>query len=123
MTREDYLKILIKKYGSQREFAQYIGMPHSTLFSILRNVGGASMDNITKICKGLGITIDDLANISEDGHNAQQEYYVDETATEFVEYLRTHPGARMLFTAVKDIRQEDLVKAVEYIELLKLKNK
>lgn len=52
MTREEYLKMLIKKHGSQREFAQYTGMPPSTLFSILRNVGGASIDNIAKICKG-----------------------------------------------------------------------
>nr|DAV15508.1 MAG TPA: protein of unknown function DUF3310 [Caudoviricetes sp.] len=29
----------------------------------------------------------------------------------------------MLFSAAKDISKEDLEKAVEYIELLKLKNK
>ena len=47
MTREDYLKAKIKEYGmTQREFAANIGMPSSTLFSILRNVGGASIDNI-----------------------------------------------------------------------------
>ena len=112
MTREEYLKMLIKKHGSQREFAQYIGMPPSTLFSILRNVGGASIDNIAKICKGLGITADDLAMIGEPNKCGK-----------FAEYLRTRPGARMLFSAAKDISKEDLEKAVEYIELLKLKNK
>ena len=120
MTREEYLKMLIKKHGSQREFAQYIGMPSSTLFSILRNVGGASIDNIAKICKGLGITADDLAMIGEPNNDG---YYTDPEAAEFAEYLRTRPGARMLFSAAKDISKEDLEKAVEYIELLKLKNK
>lgn len=120
MTREEYLKMLIKKHGSQREFAQYIGMPPSTLFSILRNVGGASIDNIAKICKGLGITADDLAMIGEPNNDG---YYIDPEAAEFAEYLRTRPGARMLFSAAKDISKEDLEKAVEYIELLKLKNK
>ena len=120
MTREEYLKMLIKKHGSQREFAQYIGMPPSTLFSILRNVGGASIDNIAKICKGLGITADDLAMIGEPNNDC---YYTDPEAAEFAEYLRTRPGARMLFSAAKDISKEDLEKAVEYIELLKLKNK
>lgn len=120
MTREEYLKMLIKKHGSQREFAQYIGMPPSTLFSILRNVGGASIDNIAKICKGLGITADDLAMIGEPNNEG---YYADSEAAEFAEYLRTRPGARMLFSAAKDISKEDLEKAVEYIELLKLKNK
>ena len=120
MTREEYLKMLIKKHGYQREFAQYIGMPPSTLFSILRNVGGASIDNIAKICKGLGITADDLAMIGEPNNEG---YYADPEAAEFAEYLRTRPGARMLFSAAKDISKEDLEKAVEYIELLKLKNK
>lgn len=50
-------------------------------------------------------------------------YYTDPEAAEFAEYLRTRPGARMLFSAAKDISKEDLEKAVEYIELLKLKNK
>ena len=50
-------------------------------------------------------------------------YYDDPEAAEFAEYLRTRPGARMLFSAAKDISKEDMEKAVEYIELLKLKHK
>lgn len=120
MTREEYLKMLIKKHGSQREFAQYIGMPPSTLFSILRNVGGASIDNIAKICKGLGITADDLANIGEPYTDG---YYTDREAAEFAEYLRTRPGARMLFSAAKDITKEEMEETVKYIEFLKSKHK
>ena len=123
MTREDYLKMLIKKHGSQRKFAQYIGMPPATLFSILRNVGGASIDNIAKICKGLGIMADDLVRIGEDRFESHKGDYTDREAAEFAKYLRTRPGARMLFSAAKDISREDMKKAVEYIELLKLKYK
>ena len=83
-------------------------------------VGGAAIDKIIKICNGLGITADDLANIGEPYTDG---YYTDREAAEFAEYLRTRPGARMLFSAAKDISKEDLEKAVEYIELLKLKNK
>lgn len=50
-------------------------------------------------------------------------YYDDPEASEFAEYLRTRPGARMLFSAAKDMSKEDMEKAVEYIELLKLKHK
>lgn len=50
-------------------------------------------------------------------------YYTDKDAAEFAEMLRTRPEARMLFSAAKDISKEDLEKAVEYIELLKLKHK
>lgn len=125
MTREDYLKEKIKEQGTQREFAAKIGMPPSTLFSILRNVGGASIDNIIKICKGLNIKPDELAEIGEEITipSETKGYYTNPEAAEFAEYLRTRPGARMLFSAAKDISKEDLEKAVEYIELLKLKNK
>ena len=125
MTREDYLKEKIKEQGTQREFAAKIGMPTSTLFSILRNVGGASIDNIIKICKGLNISPDELAEIGEEITipSETKGYYTDPEAAEFAEYLRTRPGARMLFSAAKDISKEDLEKAVEYIELLKLKHK
>lgn len=125
MTREDYLKEKIKEQGTQREFAAKISMPPSTLFSILRNVGGASIDNIIKICKGLNIKPDELAEIGEEITipSETKGYYTNSEAAEFAEYLRTRPGARMLFSAAKDISKEDLEKAVEYIELLKLKHK
>lgn len=125
MTREDYLKEKIKEQGTQREFAAKIGMPPSTLFSILRNVGGASIDNIIKICKGLNIKPDELAEIGEEITipSETKGYYTDPEAAEFAEYLRTRPGARMLFSAAKDMSKEDMEETVKYIEFLKSKHK
>ena len=42
---------------------------------------------------------------------------------EFAEYLRTRPGARMLFSAAKDITKEEMEETVKYIEFLKSKHK
>lgn len=125
MTREDYLKEKIKEQGTQREFAAKIGMPPSTLFSILRNVGGASIDNIIKICKGLNIKPDELAEIGEEITipSETKGYYTDPEAAEFAEYLRTRPGARMLFSAAKDMSKEEMEETVKYIEFLKSKHK
>ena len=125
MTRESYLREKILEYGTVKEFAEKIGMPYTTLLSILKNVGGASINNIIKICAGLGISADMLAEIGDDTPMPVKKdgYYTDPEAAEFAEYLRTRPGARMLFSAAKDISKEDLEKAVEYIELLKLKHK
>lgn len=50
-------------------------------------------------------------------------YYDDPEAAEFAEYLRTRPGARMLFSAAKDITKEEMEEAVKYIEFLKSKHK
>lgn len=125
MTREDYLKEKIKEQGPQREFAAKIGMPPSTLFSILRNVGGASIDNIIKICKGLNIKPDELAEIGEEITipSETKGYYTNSEAAEFAEYLRTRPGARMLFSAAKDMSKEEMEETVKYIEFLKSKHK
>lgn len=65
MTREEFLKSKIKANYSVRAFSNLIGMPYPTLQSILKNVGGASIDNIIKICNGLGISPDDLANYND----------------------------------------------------------
>ena len=125
MTREDYLKEKIKEQGAKREFAAKIGMPPSTLFSILRNVGGASIDNIIKICKGLNIKLDELAEIGEEITipSETKGYYTNSEAAEFAEYLRTRPGARMLFSAAKDMSKEEMEETVKYIEFLKSKHK
>lgn len=50
-------------------------------------------------------------------------YYDDSEAAEFAEYLRTRPGARMLFSAAKDMSKEDMEETVKYIEFLKSKHK
>lgn len=121
MTREEYLKqLIIEDSGTLKDFAKKINMPYTTLYSISRNVGGASIDNILKICKVLGISADDLAEM-EGVEDTQKGYYTNNETAEFAEYLRTRPNARLLFSAAKDISKEDMQKAVEYIEFLKSK--
>ncbi len=62
VSREEYIKELIKEKGQTiKQFAQQIDMPYSTLLSMLNgSIGGAAVDNVIKICKGLGISINDL---------------------------------------------------------------
>ena len=69
VTREDYIKSLIKSHGyTLKAFAQQISMPYTTLLSILNgSIGGAAMDNVLKICNALSIRIEDLEQISETG--------------------------------------------------------
>lgn len=62
MNRELYLKQLIADKGhTVKSFSEEINMPYSTLRSILNgSIGGAAVDNVIKICQGLGITISEL---------------------------------------------------------------
>lgn len=56
-------------------------------------------------------------------HKDTKGYYTDTEAAEFAEYLRTRPGARMLFSAAKDMSTEEMEETVKYIEFLKSKHK
>ena len=59
---EQLRELMIKKCGSVNKFADYIGMPQSTVGNILRRgVNNSSIPYILKICKALGISTDKLA--------------------------------------------------------------
>ena len=64
MTIEKKLKnYILSRYKSVLEFTQAINMPYSTFATILtRGVDNASVLNIIKICQGLGISADALAD-------------------------------------------------------------
>lgn len=64
MTIEEKLKnLILEQYTSVREFTIKIDMAYSTLDSIFkRGIQNATLTNVLKICKGLHISADALAN-------------------------------------------------------------
>ena len=95
MTREEYIKRLIYENGMTiKSFAQSIDMPYSTLLSMLGgSLGGAAVDNVIRICRGLGITISDLqaAVASSDQGEA---FPLTEGEKRLVRGYREHPEMR-----------------------------
>ena len=63
MTVEERLKeLIIKQYGTMKDFTDHIGIPNSTFANILRRgVQNANVLTIIKICQALEISTDDLA--------------------------------------------------------------
>ncbi len=57
MTREQRLRnLILDQYQSLRKFSQEVGVPYSTLMTLLsRDIGGASFDVVVLICKKLNI--------------------------------------------------------------------
>jgi repressor LexA len=64
-------RLIDEKGISRRAFAEKIGIPPTTLQSMLsRGVGKASIDNVIKVCKGLGIDVEELERMANpDGSN------------------------------------------------------
>lgn len=73
MTREEFVKAKIKEKGfTIKEYAKHIDMPYSSLLSMLSgNLDGASLENVLRICAGLGISLATLEKpngIREESH-------------------------------------------------------
>lgn len=66
LERESFLKELIaSKYGTIKEFSRRIELPYTTVRSILdRGIANAQVENVLKICKGVGITAEELLELS-----------------------------------------------------------
>ncbi len=119
---------------SQNELAKRTGIRQSSISDWLNNRYEPKQDKVYLLAKALNVSPAWLLGYDEPNMSPVQSmftsspsddvegYYDDPEAAEFAEYLRTRPGARMLFSAAKDISKEDLEKAVEYIEFLKSKN-
>lgn len=62
MTIENQLReLILLKHGSLREFTFNIGIPYSTLSTILKKgIMTATMSNMVKICNALDIKLDEL---------------------------------------------------------------
>lgn len=66
MEKAKIIERLIEEAGySKKAFAEKVGLPPTTLRSMLsRGIGNASIDNVIKVCKGLGITTDELEQMA-----------------------------------------------------------
>ena len=95
---------------TQTELAKRTGIRQSSISDWLNNRYEPKQDKVYILANALSVSPAWLLGY-------------DDSNIPPAEYLRTRPGARMLFSAAKDISKEDMEKAVEYIELLKLKNK
>lgn len=67
MNKAKIVEKLIEEKGlSKRQFALSIGLPPTTLQTMLkRGLGNAAVENVIKICKGLGITVEELDEMSK----------------------------------------------------------
>ena len=108
--------ILQKRNLSQADLSKMTGIRSSSISDWLNGKYEPKQDKIAIIADALNVSPVWLIGYDEPSTNQTEGYYVDPETAEFAEYLRTRPGARMLFSAAKDISKEDMEKAVEYIE-------
>lgn len=114
--------IMKERKITQTELANLTGIRQSSISDWLNDRYEPKQDKVYIIAKALNVSPAWLLGYDEPSTNQTEGYYVDPETAEFAEYLRTRPEARLLFSASRGISKEDMEKAVEYIELLKLKH-
>lgn len=114
--------IMSERKITQSELSKRTGIRQSSISDWLNSRYEPKQDKIYLIAQALGVSPSWLLGYDETTSNQTEGYYVDPETAEFAEYLRTRPEARLLFSASRGISKEDMEKAVEYIELLKLKH-
>jgi transcriptional regulator, XRE family len=115
--------ILQKRNLSQADLSKMTGIRSSSISDWLNGKYEPKQDKISIIAEALNVSPVWLIGYDDTSSNQSEGYYVDPETAEYAEMLRTRPEMRMLFSASRGISKEDMEKAVEYIELLKLKNK
>ena len=94
-----------------------LGFKYTTFTDWVKGNTYPRIDKIELMANYFGVPKSELVEKYTEG------YYTDREAAEFAEYLRTRPGARMLFSAAKDMSTEEMEETVKYIEFLKSKHK
>ncbi len=115
--------ILQKRNLSQADLSKMTGIRSSSISDWLNGKYEPKQDKISIIAEALNVSPVWLIGYDDTSSNQSEGYYVDPETAEYAEMLRTRPEMRMLFSASRGISKEDMEKAVEYIELLKLKHK
>ncbi|WEG13961.1 helix-turn-helix transcriptional regulator [Pullulanibacillus sp. KACC 23026] len=99
--RTEIIRNLINdNFPTMKAFADHIEMPYTTLRSMLeRGIGNASVDNVLKVCKGLGITTDQLEKMADGqedintiaAHHDEEDWTEEELdeIERFKEYVRS----------------------------------
>lgn len=128
MAYDRIFEIMKEKELTAYRVSKDTGISQASLADWRKGRSKPKIDKLQKLSEYFGISIQYLTGESDQIDDTQQiqapnGYYVDKETAEYAEMLRTRPGARLLFSAAKDISKDDLQKAVEYIEFLKSKNK
>ena len=128
MAYDRIFEIMKEKELTAYRVSKDTGISQASLADWRKGRSKPKIDKLQKLSEYFGVSIQHLTGESDQIDDTQQMqapngYYVDKETAEYAEMLRTRPGARLLFSAAKDISKDDLQKAVEYIEFLKSKNK
>lgn len=106
MTREEYIKNLIKENGYNiKSFAAAIGVPYSTLLTMLNgSIGGAAVETVIKICDKLNIPVENLRNEHFSFNTIAQSNFTDDELKLIKKYRQLDADGKYEIDKMIDIK-------------------
>ena len=115
---ENIQRLMDSRGIDRNKICSDLGFKYTTFTDWVKGNTYPRIDKIEMMANYFGVNKSELVEKHVEGG-----YYTNSEAAEFAEYLRTRPGARMLFSAAKDMSKEEMEETVKYIEFLKSKHK
>lgn len=97
---------------TQEEAASVLGTSYQRISNWERGVSRIDMDSLIVLCSFYGVSLEWVIK----GDDSEPE---DDEVVRLREMLKNRPGMRMLFSAAKDVSEEDLLKVVKMIEVFR----
>lgn len=115
------IKNLCKKNGTNiNALERNLGFAKGSLCKMANHK--PSMDRIQSIANYFNVSISEIISPDEisydyDSHtwDINSEYYINKEASDYAQFLKDNPGHRVLFDAAKNVKAEDLQKALKAI--------
>ena len=115
MTVEEQVKsIIIQKYKSVRAFTQAIGVPYSTIDSMLKKgIAGTGIQTVMKVCRALEINVDSLetGSLVSSSVVPSTTYFPDEEKRLLLHFHSLNSEGRQKLLSYSD----DLISSGKYV--------
>lgn len=108
--------LLESRGKTQFDLAEYMEVSQATISNWCNGIKMPRMDKIDRICEFFGVK---RSQLMEPGAHEPQSYYLDPDAAAFAQEIADRPGLRALFSAARDVNEEDLRFMVEMAERFK----
>lgn len=108
MEKAKILQRLIEESGySVNKVAKLAGIPQSTLATMLKKgVGKAGIDGVSNVCKVLGITLDDLINLSNGQNPSNNDQISVQEKTHLKKYRQLPEAGKQVVDNMIDVLLE-----------------
>lgn len=112
--------LMSEKNMNKRNLSMETGIPYTTIDGFYKKgTENIKLSTLKKIADYFNITLDEIADDNIDITCKTEDYYINDSSTNYTELLKSNPEMKLLFDAAKDVSEEDLKIVVEMVKRMR----